>query len=216
MATAMEDFRAGLPNGQKDFQAEVNRFVTRLYQLRLEPQHRYFLDKTPPYFLIVDEILEFFPDAKFIFLWRNPLAIAASLADWPQRNWSGLYRENLFYGLANLIRAYRHNIDRSHAVRFEDYVTGDAETWQRLMAYLELPFRPGSLDAFSDVELTGRMGDKHGVALYQSLSAKPLTKWHSTLANPLRKGGCASLSIVDWQRTACDHGIRCSRTLYRT
>lgn len=187
MARAMEDFCDNLPRGRDDFNAEAGRFATRLYEHNFEPQHRYFLDKTPPYFLIVDEIFEMFPDAKFIFLWRNPLAVAASLAEWPQRNWGGLYRENLFYGLANLINAYQRNAHRAHAVRFEDYVTGDADTWQRLMAYLDLPFRPESLSEFAQVELSGRMGDKHGVTLYDSLSEEPLTKWHSTIDNPLRK-----------------------------
>ena len=42
---------------------------------------RYFLDKTPRYHLVVDEIMELFPDAKFIFLWRHPLAMAASVID---------------------------------------------------------------------------------------------------------------------------------------
>lgn len=187
MATAMEDFCEELPNGRDDFNAEARRFATKLYEHTFEPQHRYFLDKTPPYFLIVDEIFELFPDAKFIFLWRNPLAVAASLAEWPQRNWGGLYRENLFYGLANLINARRRNAHRSYAIRFEDYVTGDAGTWQGLMEYLDLPFRPESLSEFTDVELTGRMGDKHGVNLYDQLSQEPLTKWHGTLDNPLRK-----------------------------
>jgi hypothetical protein len=187
MVSALEDFAAELPQQKATFQAEVSRFVTQLYQHRCEPQHRYFLDKTPPYFLIVDEIFEFFPNAKFIFLWRNPLAVAASLAEWPQARWGGLYRENLFFGLANLINAYDHNEARSCAVRFEDYVTGDIATWQRVMTYLELPFRPESLSAFSEVALRGRMGDKYGVELYQALSPEPLTKWHNTLANPLRK-----------------------------
>jgi hypothetical protein len=187
LVRAMEDFCAELPGGREDFQAEVRRLVTRLYAYSFEPQHRYFLDKTPPYFFIVDEIFELFPEAKFVFLWRNPLAVAASLAEWPQRNWGGLYRENLFYGLANLISAYHSNAERACAVRFEDYVTGDDQTWHRLMGYLELPFRPESLSEFSTVTLGGRMGDKSGSGLYQALSQEPLTKWHKTLANPLRK-----------------------------
>lgn len=187
LAAAIEDFSAQLPGGQPDFDAEVREFAERLYARSVGPGQRYFLDKTPPYFLIVDELLRIFPDAKFVFLWRNPLAVAASLADWPQRNWGGLYRENLFYGLANLIRARQLNAHRSYAVRFEDYVAGDTATWQGLMDYLELPFRPESLSEFAEVELTGRMGDKHGSALYGALSGEPLAKWRTTLANPLRK-----------------------------
>jgi hypothetical protein len=196
LAAAMEDFCEELPNARSDFQAEVRRFATRLYQHGCGPQHRYFLDKTPPYFLIVDEVIELFPQAKFVFLWRNPLAVAASLADWPQRNWGGLYRENLFYGLANLIRSYQDHSAQACAVRFEDYVTGDPETWRRLMTYLDLPFRPELMDCFSDVALRGRMGDKHGAQLYGSLSTQPLTKWHSTLANPFRKE--ASRRYLAW------------------
>ena len=187
LAAAIEDFGAQLPGGTGEFDAEVRRFAERLYARCLAPGQRYFLDKTPPYFLVVEELFRIFPDAKFVFLWRNPLAVAASLADWPQGNWGGLYRENLFYGLANLIKARELHRDRSVAVRFEDYVSGDPVTWKRLMDYLELPFRPESLSAFSDVELSGRMGDKHGSALYGSLSADPLAKWRTTLANPLRK-----------------------------
>jgi hypothetical protein len=190
MVTAIEDFCDELPRGREDFDDALRELVLRLYDHRVEPQHRYFLDKTPPYFLIVDEVLQLFPDAKFIFLWRNPLAVAASLADWPQGNWGGLYRENLFFGLANLVNAYQRNADRSCAVRFEDYVTGDVATWERLTAYLELEFRPESLSQFSDVMLDGRMGDKNGVTLYQDLSQQPLTKWRQTLANPLRKEAC--------------------------
>lgn len=203
MATAIEDFCAQLPRGQVDFQAEVNRFAKRVYGHVLEPQHRYFLDKTPPYFLIVDELFELFPEAKFIFLWRNPLAVAASLADWPQRNWRGLYRENLFFGLANLISAYQRHADRSCAVRFEDYLAGDAATWQRLMEYLNMPFDPDSLNKFSEVRLDGRMGDKHGVALYGQLSREPLSKWHGTLENPLRKEAARRyLSWIGQERLA--------------
>jgi len=187
MTRAMEDFCESLPHGRDDFHLQVKQFVKTLYELSVEPQHRYFLDKTPPYFLIVDEILDLFPEAKFIFLWRNPLAVAASLADWPQRDWSGLYRENLFFGLANLISAYQRNAERAHAVRFEDYVIGKPDTWRELMAYLELTFRPESLSEFSNVQLGGRMGDKNGPALYGQLSDQPLTKWKATLANPLRK-----------------------------
>ena len=187
LAAAIEDFGAQLPGGQADLDAEVRRFAERLYARSAGDGQRYFLDKTPPYFLIVDELFRVFPDAKFIFLWRNPLAVAASLADWPQRNWGGLYRENLFYGLANLINARQQNVHRSVAVRFEDYVAGDPATWQRLMDHLELPFRPETLHEFTQVNLAGRMGDKHGSTRYDALSDEPLQKWRTTLANPLRK-----------------------------
>jgi hypothetical protein len=187
MVSAIEDFCTTLPGGREGLESEIAELARRLYARQMKPCQRYFLDKTPPYFLVVNEILEWFPDAKFVFLWRNPLAVAASLADWPQRNWGGLYRENLFFGLAKLIDASRRCSERVCSIRFEDYVTGDRGTWQRLMDYLEIPFRPESLTGFVEVGLSGRMGDKNGTALYGSLSNEPLQKWRTTLANPLRK-----------------------------
>ena len=59
---------------------EVRRSALALYD-RPPATRRWFLDKTPRYHLVVDEIMELFPDARFVFLWRNPLAVAASIIE---------------------------------------------------------------------------------------------------------------------------------------
>ena len=41
----------------------------------------YFLDKTPPYAHFLPELAQTFPEAKFIALWRNPLAVVASIVE---------------------------------------------------------------------------------------------------------------------------------------
>ena len=41
----------------------------------------YFLDKTPPYAHFLPELLRIFPEAKFVALWRNPLAVVASIVE---------------------------------------------------------------------------------------------------------------------------------------
>ncbi len=40
--------------------------------------YKFILDKTPRYFLVIDRLKQVFPDAKFIFLIRNPLSIFMS------------------------------------------------------------------------------------------------------------------------------------------
>jgi hypothetical protein len=186
---AIEDFCRQLPDGVDDYRAELRRFVLRLYtKAAHDGDVRYFLDKTPPYFFVVDEILDLFPDARCIVLWRNPLMVLASLIDLDGGVWDpARYRENLFGGLARLTRAAERHPERLCAVRYEDLVTQDYAPWRRIADHLGLEFDPGSLTRFADLRLKGRMGDSSGVERYSALSTEPLHKWRRRINNPLRK-----------------------------
>jgi hypothetical protein len=189
---AIEDFCAELPNGVEDYRRELHDFVLRLYEKAAGPTATHFLDKTPPYYFIADEIMRLFPEAKFVFLWRNPLSIVASIVEtWHGGRWHATsHREDLFIGLPRLVATYRHNRPRAHAARFEDLVGGQEHHWRALMTYLEIPFDPLALERFSAVRLGGRMGDPTGVKQYATLSPESTVKWRSTLGNPLRKAWC--------------------------
>ena len=52
-----------------------------LYSQAAEDGASYFLDKTPPYAHFLPELARTFPEAKFIALWRNPLAVVASIVE---------------------------------------------------------------------------------------------------------------------------------------
>jgi hypothetical protein len=186
---AIEDFCRQLPHGVEDYRAELRRFVVRLYgKAAHDERFRYFLDKTPPYFFVVDEILELFPSVRCILLWRNPLMVLASLIELDGGVWDpARYRENLFGGLAKLTRALEQHPDRLCAVRYEDLVTGDHATWRRLTAHLGIEFDEASLTRFADLRLEGRMGDSFGAERYSALSTEPLHKWRRRINNPLRK-----------------------------
>jgi Sulfotransferase family len=192
LVDAIEDFCERLPDGRGDYLTEVRELVLRLYaRASGEAQPRYFLDKTPPYFFILDELFDLFPDGKFIFLWRNPLSVVASLIEWDEGHWDpARYKENLFNGIVALTHKWAACRDRAHAVRYEDLVTGDTAVWRGITDYLALEFDPRTLSSFASVELDGRMGDPFGVQRYAVLSTEPLTKWKRTLANPLRQAWC--------------------------
>jgi Sulfotransferase family len=192
----IEDFCKELPGGVDDYWAEVRALALALYGRAAGGQEgerpiRYFLDKTPPYFLIIEEIMRLFPDGKFVFLWRNPLSQLASMLQLQHGRWNPAhFRVILFDGIECLTRAYRRHRDDVCAVRYEDLVGGDVAPWNRITDYLELEFDPGSLSRFSSVQLHGRGGDPTGVNLYSSLSRDPLGKWRETINNPLRKAWC--------------------------
>lgn len=203
LVTAIDDFCQQLPAGLDDYRQETREFALRLYEKaanggahsnRGAPADggaRYFLDKSP-YYLVADEIMRLFPEGKFVFLWRNPLSITASIIETfnDSRWYPSLFRGDLFIGLPRLVATYRANSERAHSVRFEDLAGGDESHWRRLMDYLGIEFDRRSLDRFSEVKLNGRMGDPTGVKRYSALSTEPAEKWKSRLANPMRKAWC--------------------------
>lgn len=191
LVEAVEDFAAEMPNGLDDYLDEIRSFVLTLYKKASwrKPDAFYFLDKTPPYYLVLDQLFRLFPDGKFVFLWRNPLAVAASYAEtFNSGKWNLHWaRPEFLSGIQKLVSAYRAEAHRSHAVQYERLVTHAEEECARLFAYLELPFRQTVLEQFSKTTLRGRRGDPTGVHRYRELSTEPLDRWKATLSNPLRK-----------------------------
>ncbi len=192
MSRAVREFCETLPAGADDYRDELRSFALRLYRKAARENARYFIDKSPPYYFVADEVMELFPEAKFVFLWRNPLSIVASIIDtWQGGAWRATsFREDLFIGLPRLVATYRERGASAHSVRFEDLLAGGEREWRALFDYLGLEFDPVALERFADVRLAGRMGDQVGVQRYRSLAAEPAAKWKRTLANPLRRAWC--------------------------
>lgn len=191
---AVKDFYTAMDGGKEAYQKEIRRLSLRLYAKRSQEDAKYFLDKTPRYHLIVNEILETFPGARFIFLWRNPLSIIASMLDtWHRGHWYlYFFKVDLFQGLKNLIEAYNKNRGRVLGIQYEDLLTQPEATCREICAYLDIPFQQTMIEDFQSVELGGEMGDPTGVKNYDSISAQPLNKWRESLRNPLRKSWCRS------------------------
>ncbi len=191
MVDAIEDFCNELPGGVEEYRRELHDYILRLYEKAAASGARYFLDKSP-YQLAVDEVISLFPEAKFVFLWRNPLSIVASImSTWDHAKWKPtLFGGELFSGIPRLLAAYEANRKRACSVRFEDLVSGDAQHWERVMSYLEIDYDADALESFSEVKLNGRMGDPTGVKQYTALSTEPMEKWKGALANPLRREWC--------------------------
>jgi hypothetical protein len=190
LVTAIEDFCDGLPGGKDDYLNELRGFALRLYEKAAGDGATHFLDKTPPYCLVAEEIMRLFPEGKFVFLWRNPLSVVASMIEtWGP--WHPTFMSSdLFIGMPRLIASYEANRARVHATRFEDLSGGDEARWRELMAYLGVEFDPDALASFAKIELGGRMGDPTGRKRYSTLSTEPQQKWKGTLANPLRREWC--------------------------
>jgi len=187
---AIREFSAGLPGGRNAYRRELATFARRVYELAAGPEATYFLEKTPHYHAIAEDVMELFDDARFVFLWRNPMSVVSScLETFRESRWEpDLFSFDLHDGVANLTAAWGAADDRAHAVRYEDLVGPDGVThWEALFAHLELPFDPGLLSRFQETRLVGTYGDPTGVNAYAELTAEPLEKWKRLAAGRTRK-----------------------------
>ena len=93
-SNALTEFFKALPEGSDDYVAGLRRMFGYLYSRALEGSNKsHFLDKTPRYYFIIPELHRVFPEARYIILLRNPLAVLASILDsWTRRNWFSLHR----------------------------------------------------------------------------------------------------------------------------
>jgi hypothetical protein len=190
---ALNDFIRELPDGRRDYLTAIGAVTNDLYQKATKDVNAsYFLDKTPRYALIADEIVEMFPQGKFIVLWRNPLAIIASIIEtWGGGRWNvSAYEVDLFDGLANLIDSYQSHSGKILAIQYENFLKSPEMELKRISEYLSVKLDAELLKRFHQVQFAGDMGDPTGVQSYREVDVAPLEKWKTTLHNPLRKAWC--------------------------
>ena len=70
MVQAVEDFCREL--GIDDYFEEMRTFALRLYAKATNGAARYFLDKTPRYHLVVDEVIRLFPEGSSFSYGESP------------------------------------------------------------------------------------------------------------------------------------------------
>ena len=195
---AINEFMQELPESRADYQAALREFTLRLYRGAAGVDATHFVDKTPRYHLIASDILDIFPDAKCILLWRNPLAIAASMLNtWGAGRWN-LYRYNvdLYKGLLNLISLAQHRPDRLLQIKYEDMTSAPEGAWPKIFAHLGLTFDTSFLETYQSVSFSGRMGDPTGGTKFDRISAASIDSWPATFNNPLRRRW--AYRYLDW------------------
>ncbi|MCA9935154.1 MAG: sulfotransferase [Ardenticatenaceae bacterium] len=188
-AWAIQEFCRNLPGGTAAYLAEIRDMALRLYGRAAGENVTYFVDKAAAYHQIAEEVIQMFPEARVIFLWRNPLAVAASLMEsWKNGRWNLFEHDvRLYEGVMQLTAVHEKYAAQVHALRYEDLLTQPEVEMERIFTYLQLPFERRILDTFAQVSLQGQTGDMVGMAQYHTLNREPLQKWKRTLANPLRK-----------------------------
>ncbi len=187
---ALEDLIKELPNGKTDFYREIENFSFSLYgRMASGKSCKYFLDKTPRYYLIIPFLAEVFPSAKFIFLFRNPLEVFSSiLTTWKKDRFIlDKHYVDLYYGPRALSVGYAMLKERAVSVSYNELVKSPEVQMRKICSYLDIPFDPSMIQNYRNVKFGGRCGDTTGVNLFDSVSTDSLEKWKNILNTHYRK-----------------------------
>lgn len=187
---AFKEFVGHLPGGEAFYQTALKDFCETIYAAHCQNGETYFIDKTPRYFYIIPQIAEVFPDAKFIFIFRNPCHVYSSvLKTWGDGSFKRLYLRynDLMDGPKLLAQGYEQYRSRSYAFQYEEFVKEPERYLKEMCDYLEVEYEANMLVNFSTQDLVGKYGDPSGVKAYKTIEPKTLEKWKSTFNTVFRK-----------------------------
>lgn len=178
--------------GRECFIAAARAFASQMYLGACgKSAALYFLDKTPRYYYIIDDIAEIFPESKFIFLHRNPIAILASMMNaWGRSGFNHMhaYIDDLIQAPLLMHKGWEMYKERSVKIHYEDLVTEPRQIVEKITQFLEVKFETSMLDRFWDVELSGELGDSLGREKYAGrLAMESLTDWKNTINTSFRR-----------------------------
>ena len=184
---AVQDMRCKWPGYDEAYRKGVRRLMLDIYG-GIAGDKSYFIDKTPRYTLIAEEILKTFPDAKFIILWRHPLAIAASMANMANKDFwfPEEHSIDLYQGLLKLANFTEKHRDHCCVMRYEDLVSNPAAELLRAGQYLGWEGLEGVLEDKLPSTAGGRLGDPTGIHKFNAVSTDSLKAWHSAYCNIYR------------------------------
>lgn len=185
---AFNDLLDNLPDGDASYRMAVRDFALRIYE-ELANGRPYFLDKTPRYYLMVDFLRQVFPEARFIFLVRNPLSVLASII----QTW---YKGHFMWfdhwidwkqGHACMAAAIESRREGDLVVHYEDLVRTPQATLETLCAGLGIDFNPEMITDYKSKDWKGKLGDPTGIHRYAGVSDASLDKWTELFGSPYRR-----------------------------
>ncbi len=181
---ASNDFISNLSEGKTTYLNELKSLSLNLYKDYLNKSKcEFFLDKTPRYYFIYKELLEIFPNSKYILLIRNPLAILNSiLTTWVKDDYNKLskYKYDLFFAIK-----YITNLEKEsniHLIKYENLLASPVEKVKEIFNYLDINYEEGLFTHRNREKMF--FGDPENVYKYKNIKANNDNAWIKSLKNP--------------------------------
>lgn len=177
-----------LPAGKDAIKDALRQAALRLYRDALgDTGKTIFLDKTPRYYHILPQLQALFPDAQYIFLFRNPLAVLASIIDtWVHSDWLYLahYRHDLLHAPKRLIEGRDRLGDSATSLRYEDLVTSPDAALKSLCGEIGLNYESRMVQYGNQSMTEWKMGDPASVYQRQRPDPTKVDQWIDRTQDP--------------------------------
>lgn len=146
---------------------------------------KFFLDKTPRYYYIINELIELFPEAKIIVLLRNPLAVLNSIIHtWTKRKYFkiGLFKDDLVLA-PKIFSRIKQNNNSILFVKYEDLILDSTTTLKYILNYLKLDYQDG-IEKHKEERSNDRwvLGDPENVYKFKSFEKESVDSWKRSLS----------------------------------
>ena len=183
---AFDNFVSNLPGGGREiYMNELRKMYSNLYNAYLsENNKKFFLDKTPRYYLIIDELLEVFFDAKYILLIRNPLAVLGSIIrSWTKNYWFNLsnYKYDLTLSIDKFINVIENKREKFYILFYEDLILNQDRSLKPLCEYLGIKFEDKMLNYYEVLKERWEFGDQENVYEKLGIEKNNIYKWQESL-----------------------------------
>ncbi len=180
-ATAVTEFLDHYCDGDSTYDDGVRAFAREIYGRALQKHgKRRFLDKTPRYTMIAPQLHRLFPEARFILLFRNPLAVLNSeLETYVRGNWPKLanFNYDLLEAPSDLITARQLLGDAAISISYESLVTDPDQVIEAICKHCRIPVEEG-LSNYGETDVPrGTMNDPIGVHKHTRPQTSSLDKW---------------------------------------
>lgn len=188
---ALLDFLKESGVGIDFYKEQISSLLRALYNQAIRYQgKRYFLDKTPRYYHIIDELHELFPGAKFIILFRNPLAILSSvLNSWVKDDYSLLVNhfDDLMIAPHKLVKFLNANQKKCIKVQYEDLVLKPEIIMKEICLFLGIQYSENMIEYAGRLNADWKFGDQIGIRSATRPIIKSVDKWRDGFKQPQDK-----------------------------
>ncbi len=178
-----------LPEGETTYLEALRRYSDHLYSgLLAGTPSQYLLDKTPAYGLVLDFVRRLYPEARYVVLTRNPMAIWSSVVDsFYDGDHAMAHGHNPIVEryVPALARFLRDPPSRSLHIRYEELVANPEAHMRDFCAFADLDFEQGMVDygkSNPQASAARGLGDPMTVAGQSRPVTDSLGKWAKQLA----------------------------------
>lgn len=180
---SVDSFCEQLASGRTEFLQAFAPSLHELYRRVSTPGTKYFLDKTPRYYRIIPELIEMFPQARFLVLTRSPVAVFASILSFIQGDIRQIatWRQDIVQGYQNLSTGIELLGERAHVVSYEGLVNDTVAAVEEICDWLQIEKTSDMIDSIHARD-PGR-GDPTGTKTYGKVSNQSIEAWRERISS---------------------------------